>query len=399
MNSSFLFFWLSSGCTKEEKINEKEPTTDPAEELEDTTSDWPELDLFIEEKMAEGNIPGLGVAIIANGQVVLAKGYGWANIESQIPVDGDTPFMLASISKLFTGTAVMQLVEQEMLTLDDSVNDLLPYTIDNPQTEGEDIQVKHLVSHSSAIRDRYDVWGELGVPGALYTYGDSDIPLGEFMEGYLSPQGEWYRENNFLDAMPGEQYEYSNMATALAGQLVEDVSGTPLNIHSDINVFDVLGLANTGWHLDDFVNVDNIAMPYELHNGDYLAYGHYGYPDYPDGQLRASPADLARFLLAYTNGGSIDGQQILSSQTIDQMWDPVLPDLEPTQGVFWYWSEYWGRTLIGHNGSDYGVATDMYYNPATGVGIIVLANTDWRSGMTTAMDEIEQYMFELGESL
>ena len=117
-----------------------------------------DLDVYIETEMTAGRIPGLGIAIIANNEVAYVQGYGWANIEDQLPVTPDTPFMLASISKVFTATAVMQVVEDGVFSLDDSINDLLPFEVDNPRVEGEDIQVRHLVTHSSGIRDRYTVW-------------------------------------------------------------------------------------------------------------------------------------------------------------------------------------------------------------------------------------------------
>ena len=408
----FFFFLLCMGCqnpkgdqpTDEESLEPadepaSEPTDEPASEPgTEPSDDWTELDAFIEDQMEEGNIPGLGIAIIANGEVALSKGYGWANIEDQTPVTGDTPFMLASISKVFTGTALMQTAEDGLISLDDPINDLLPYTVDNPKVEGEEILVRHLVTHSSSIRDRYSVWGELGDPGALYVYGDSEIPLGEFMMDYLSTDGELYQESNFLNSMPGEQYTYSNLATALAGQLVEEVSGTPLDDHSDLYIFGALGMTNTGWHLADH-DPDLVAMPYSYAGSQYEAYGHFGYPDYPDGQLRSSAADLARFMLTYIQGGELDGQRILETDTISNMWEALLPDLEPTQGIFWYWDSYWGRDLIGHNGSDYGTATDMYYEPDTGVAIIVLCNTDWRNDSTAALDAIEEYLFEVGTEL
>jgi CubicO group peptidase (beta-lactamase class C family) len=406
----WLLVCLLSACNGSSSKDDPETDTDTDADTDtDTDTDTDadadkaallaELDSYIETEMEDGRIPGMGIAIIANDEVVYAQGYGWANIEDQLPVTADTPFMLASISKVFTGTALMQAVEAGALSLDDSINDLLPFEVDNPLVDGEDITVRHLATHSSGIRDRGNVWGQLGDPDALYVYGDSEIPLGEFLEGYLVEGGEWYNaERNFYDALQGDEYHYSNIASALAGYLLEVTTGVPLDDHSDANIFGPLGLTNTGWHLADH-DESLVAMPYRWSGGQHEPFGHFGYPDYPDGQLRSSPADLARFMLAYGQGGALEGVRILESATVEQMWEAQYPSLEPTQGIFWYWDDFSGRAVIGHNGSDYGVATDMYYDPETGVGIVALVNADTPASMYASMWDIEHKLLDVGDAL
>ena len=196
----------------------------------------------------------------------------------------------------------------------------------------------------------------------------------------------------------GEEYHYSNIATALAAYLVETTTGTPFDDHCDVNIFGPLGLTNTGWHLAD-LDENIVAMPYGWYQGQHQAFGHFGYPDYPDGQLRASPRDLATFLLAYGEGGTLGRAKILESATVEDMWTPQLPNVEPSQGVFWYWESMVGKDVIGHNGSDYGVATDMYYDPETGVGIVTLVNADTPASIYGSMWDIEDKLFEVGFSL
>jgi len=292
----------------------------------------------------------------------------------------------------------MQAVDAGHLDLDAPINDLLPFEVDNPYTAEEVITVRHLMTHTSTIRDRWDVWGDLGDPDALYTYGDSDIALGSVLEGYLVAGGEWYDERNYRDAWPGEEYRYCNMATALAGHLMETVTGVALDDHSDAEIFDPLGLDHTGWHLADH-DLAQVAIPYDNWGGSYTAYGHYGYPDYPDGQLRSSAADLGRFLLAYDLGGQLDGSRILTEESVAQMWERQVLEVEPSQGLFWYWSTEFGADLIGHDGGDYGVATSMYLDPETGIGIVTLANVDWTARTTNALTSIQSELFELGRSL
>jgi CubicO group peptidase (beta-lactamase class C family) len=337
------------------------------------------------------------VAVIAGGEVLLARGYGVLSIESEALVTADTPFMVASISKVVTATALMQLVEGGDLNINEPINNLLPFGVDNPRTEDEIILLRQLLTHTSGIRDRNNLWGELGDADALYVPGDSPIALGDFMEGYLVADGEWYREANFYPLMPDVGLRYSNIAFALAGHIVETVSGTPLDDHCDASIFSTLNMANTGWHLADF-DVDTVAVPHSGYGGDRTPYGHYGYPDYPDGQLRSSAADLARFLLAFDQGGALDGGRILEESTVDQMWTPQVPEVDDTQGLGWYWWNENGVDGVGHEGADYGVATQMFLDVDSGVGVIVLANVDWSSATTPAIMRISERLFEAGLS-
>ncbi len=141
-------------------------------------------------------------------------------------------------------------------------------------------------------------------------------------------------------------------------------------------------------------------MPYRTTNdGDFVPYGHFGYPDYPSGLLRASAHDMGRFIAAYSNGGELDGERVLEASTIDTMYEGVVPEVMASQGVFWYWSTIDGRDVIGHGGSDYGVSTDLLYDPGTGVGVVVMTNVEWGDGVTLPLISIEQLMFDAGEAL
>ncbi len=105
---------------------------------------------------------------------------------------------------------------------------------------------------------------------------------------------------------------------------------------------------------------------------------------------------MAGYLLGYDLGGALEGARILKSATVDEMFTRQVPGVEGTQGLFWYWSYGYGRELIGHNGGDYGVATEMLLDPETGVGIVLLANTDWTDRSGNAMDTIGSMLFEIG---
>jgi len=365
--------------------------TDSDGDTDEDGDPWEELDQFIELTMDHARIPGLAAAVVRDGDVIWAGGYGLSDIEAERSVTSDTPFLVASVSKTFVAVALMQLWEDGEISLDDAVNEILSFTVDNPQVEGETILVRHLVTHTSGIQDNWD-----NMP---YTFGsDSPIGLGEFLEAYLVPSGEYYDEEwNFYDFMPGESWEYGNVATALAAYLVETTAETPFDDLTDTTIFEPLSMENTGWHLADF-DIEDIAVPYGLEGGEYESYGHYGVPDYPDGQLRTSASDLARFLAAVSASGELDGVRILESETVEEMLSPQAPEIEAEQFVFWYGGDDGDRHLIGHNGGEDGAAADIYFSPETGVGVVLLMNTDWTSAVEDAAADIEARLFEIGEA-
>ena len=108
---------------------------------------------------------------------------------------------------------------------------------------------------------------------------------------------------------------------------------------------------------------------------------------------------MGRFLAAYAGGGELDGERILSEETVAEMFTVQLPDVESTQGVFWYWSDHLGPEMIGHNGGDYGTATDLYFDVDSGVGIVVMANVDWRRASSRAIGLIEDELLAVGMGL
>ena len=356
-----------------------------------TVDPFADAETFIIEQINQGQIPGLAAAVTYRGKVVWTGAYGYANVEDKVAATVKTPFMLASVSKTVTGVAVMHAVEYEAVSLDDPINSVLPFAVDNPRVDGEVINLRHLVSHTSGIRDN---WGNMP-----YFDGDPTVPLGSFVEGYLVEGGEWFDATaNFYDAMPGEAFEYGNVATALAGFVVEHTTQTPFDDYCDKHIFDVLNMNNTGWHLADF-DATTVAMPYEVVGGAYATDGHYGYADYPDGQLRSSVTDIARFLAAISSDGTLDGAQVLSKNSVKELLAPQYPEVDSGQFVFWYETTIAGRKVIGHNGGDIGVATQISFSPETNIGVIVLMNVSWSDKVTAAAEAVQGYLYDVAEQL
>ena len=153
------------------------------------------LDAYILNKMEDEHISGLGAALVKDGELLWFGNYGLANREENIPVTESTIYMLASVSKTITVTAVMQLYEDGLFELDDAVNDYLPFDVYNPNYPDSVITIKQLLTHTSAIRDNWDL-----LP---YFDGDAPIPLGDFLFDYLSVDGVNYNAAlNFAEFAP-----------------------------------------------------------------------------------------------------------------------------------------------------------------------------------------------------
>ncbi len=332
------------------------------------------LDGFIHDQMREGRLPGLAAAVVKDGELAWARGYGLANIAHERRASADVEFMLASVSKTVAAVAVMQAVEDGLVDLDADVNDVLPFAVRNPEFPDDAITARMLLTHTSSLRDNWSVLN------TIYTQGDSPVPLGEFLAEYLVPGGRHYdAEKNFLSSSPGSAYRYCNEAAALAAYLVEAASGTGFDVWCTQRIFAPLGMEQTSWFLRGLDPTD-VAMPYRyVRSGDrYRRYGQYGYPDYPDGQLRTSARELGRFLLAFVRGGELDGVRILEESTVQEMRRDQVPDVVAGQGLIWYAIRRNGERLLGHNGGDSGVATQMFFRERDGAGVITLANGDWR---------------------
>ena len=331
------------------------------------------LETTILEHMDNKNVSGLAAIIIQDSNIVWEGYYGLADRNLGKPVDTSTIFMMASISKTITATALMQLHEDGLFELDDAINEYLPFSVTPVSHPDADITFRQLLTHTSSIRDNWSVLID------LYTIGNSPLALGDFLEDYLSPGGDYYSSQSFYGYAPGGNANYSNVGAALCGYLVEAITGQPFNAYCHAQIFEPLCMDNTGWFLSE-LDTTLIARPYTYIFGTYYDQGLYGYPDYPDGQLRTTARSLAKFLGAYMQNGTLYGTTLLEESTVESMLEVHDADLDAIQGLMWYQWNLGGEPHWGHNGGDDGVSTDMYFNPATRTGYIVLTNGEAFNG-------------------
>ncbi len=191
-------------------------------------------------------IPGFAAQILHGDELIYAKGFGFSDLANQHLFTPQTIHNLASISKTFIGVAIMLLVEEGKLALDDPINDFLPFEIWSPHFPETVITVRHLVSHTSSLNDNFDDGekraSELKEP---LGYKPDDIPeslaedihywdgtflsLEKYLEQAFTPNGKFYEKGNFSNFKPGEKSEYSNEGSNLAALIVEKVSGMPFS--------------------------------------------------------------------------------------------------------------------------------------------------------------------------
>ena len=304
------------------------------------------LDGVVLPLMKNNNSPSGTVAVSLNGELIFAKGYGFEDIEEQVPVDpAATLFRPGSISKLFTWVSVMQLVEQGKLDLDTDVNTYLE-SFQIKETFEEPITLRHIMTHTPGFED-----GGLGY--LIIDDPEKAISLREAMQRY-QPE----RVNP-----PGVQTAYSNYATALAGLIVENVSGVPFNDYVEQNILDPLGMQNSSFAepLPPELAA-HMAKSYKLEAGGFKEkpfeiVANFG----PAGALSATATDMLRFAQAILNGGELDGIRILGADTLEEMLSRQFTHDDRVTGMAlgFYESDYNGSRVVGHGGDTQWFHSDL----------------------------------------
>jgi CubicO group peptidase (beta-lactamase class C family) len=328
------------------------------------------------------HVPGVASAAIFDGEIVWSEGYGFANIEDSIPTGDTTLFMLASISKTFTGTALLQLWEKDIFELDDNINDYMPFEVINPYHPDSTIPFRSLMSHTSSLDDNWDVMY------STYVQGDTPIPLEQYVQDYFLPGGVYFDPlKNFELWSPETQWEYCNHNFVLIGYLVQNIIGQPFDQYCNDSLFAPLGLTETSWFLAG-LDTNNVAMPYNYSGGSHIPLGHFGYADFPAGTLRTSAVQLARFLKMFLQSGELDGTRILESETVDSMLTIQYPSLSSSQGLAWFYQRVGTRWVWQHGGGDQGVSTLASFCPDDNTAVVVLANLSSYTAVNSISYEI-----------
>ena len=346
---------------------------EPAAQLtSDDVQSW--LDGFMPYALQRGEVAGAVVVVVKDGKPLFEKGYGYADIDKHIPVDPKgTLFRPGSTSKLFTWTAVMQLVEQGKLDLDKDVNSYIDFAI--PAYDGKPITLRNIMTHTAGFEE--------SVKGLITEKPEQLTGLGETLK-------RWVPDRIYA---PGTTPAYSNYATALAGYIIERVSGEPFDVYIKNHIFTPLEMEHSSFHqpLPDDLK-PGMAQGYP--QADLPAKGYELIPLAPAGSLAATGDDIGRFMIAHLQDGKFGDKQILKPETTLQMHGTALtivPRL-PRMELGFYEQPINGHQVIGHGGDTEFFHSYLWLYPDDHVGLYISMNSAGKEG---AAHTIRQELFEL----
>jgi len=354
-----------------------------------------ELDEFIRDRMHQAKLPGLAAALVKDGHLLWAKGFGWADVEGQRPVTTDTVFKVASISKTVTAATILKACEDGLLDLDGPVNEHLPFAVTHPRDAKKPITLRMLLSHTSGLRDNPDILE------TLYTVGEVRHNLRQFLNDYLKSGGCYYdAQANFTEESPGTAFEFCSVGLSLAGYVLECVAGQPFDAYTERSVFELLGMDGAAWWP---ARIEKAPLAYPYRHVRFMDafehYGHYAFPHYPGSGLHCSVAQLWR-LFGVFSGERLHGvPQLLSDDTARLMRTEHYPDAGPGIGLGCYYEERDGLKLLGHAGADHGVAARMFWNEAQHAGVITLGNGEPTTKARWTLMAIENRLFDAAQAL
>ncbi len=318
--------------------------------------------------MKQLNVVGLSVAVVKKGEIIYTHSLGLKDIESNTPLNNDNIFRIASISKSFSATSIMQLAEAKKLSLEDDFSDLVGFKIRNPKYPKTVITLKMVMSHTSSINDSQ----------------------GYFNLDVINPNSnlDWVKCYN--DYEPGKGYQYCNLNYNMVGTVIEKKSGERFDQYVKHHILDPLKLY--GGYCVDSLDNNRFAMLYaydsasEIFTASPAAYAPrreeinnyvmgYSTPVFsPTGGMKISSTDLAKYMIMHMNKGTFKGVKIISKKSASLMQTPIaeeegyglaisnLPNLIP------------GKMMTGHTGSAYGLYSAMFFHPKEKFGIVVITN-------------------------
>ncbi|AEC51585.1 beta-lactamase-like protein [Pyrococcus sp. NA2] len=324
------------------------------------------LESFIVEKMAERRVPGISISIIKDGDVVYAKGFGYRNVEARLPSTPETIYGIGSITKSFTALAIMKLVEEGGLSLDDPVEKYVDIKL---RPFGEPVTVHHLLTHSSGIPSLG--YAEAFIDGMVG--GDNWLPVSTPEEtiAFARDMEKW------AVAKPGERFFYLNTGYVLLGKIIEKVSGVPYEEYIKKKILEPLGMKRSYFFKEEVEKEKDVAMGYILDKEGRLVPQPFPYGITADGGLLSSVLDLAKYLKMYIERD----ETIVSKEYIEKMetlyikvpWE-IFGGEGYGYGLIIY-PNFLGEKLVGHSGSVGMYTGYVGYISEKKIGVAVLENS------------------------
>jgi CubicO group peptidase (beta-lactamase class C family) len=320
------------------------------------------LDGFVPYALQLGDIAGGVVTVVKDGEIIFAKGYGYADVAARKPVDPKTTmFRPGSVSKLFTWTAVMQLVAAGKLDLDQDVNTYLDFQI--PARDDGPITLRHIMTHTAGFEEQ--------VKSLITSKPKNLVPLREYVEH--STPGRIFKA--------GSTPAYSNYATALAGYIVERVSGERFDAYIDRHIFKPLDMQYSTFTQplpDKFAN--DMSKGYKVASAPPEDY-ELVIPA-PAGSLASSGNDMAHFMIAHLQNGEYHGNRILPERIAIMMHQTPTDMIAPLNRMMlgFYEQNYNGHRVISHGGDTEYMHSYLHLFPDDHVGLYMSFNSAGREG-------------------
>jgi CubicO group peptidase (beta-lactamase class C family) len=329
-------------------------------------ADKAEADLQIIMKRL--NVVGLSVAVVKHNKIIYTHSFGLKDIESNTPLTDQDIFRIASISKSFSATSVMQLAEAKKLSLSDDFSNLVGFKIRNPKYPETVITLKMVLSHTSSINDSQG-----------YFTLDSINP---------AKSANWAKCYN--DYEPGKGYQYCNLNYNMTGAVIEKISGERLDNYVKHHILDPLQLY--GGYCVDSLNNSLLATLYEYDSASKkftpspMAYAPrreelknyiFGYSTpalSPTGGMKISATDLAKYMMMHMNFGKCNGVRIISKKSSRLMQTKISDEEGYGLAISELDSLIPGKVMKGHTGSAYGLYSAMFFHPKEKFGIVVITN-------------------------
>jgi len=323
--------------------------------LQEQQPDFSQVEKTVLEELKETNTPGATVAIVSGERVVYTKAFGTSNVETGAPMTPDMLFRIGSTTKMFTATALVTLAEEGKLKLDEAIGKHVDGL--NPKIAG--LTTHQLLSHTAGIIDEAPMYGD-----------HDDSAMGRTIRSWKDDQ---------LFTEPGKIISYSNPGYWLAGFVVETISGRPYADQMSENIFKPLGMTRTTFRPTE-------AMTYPIAQGHNAAGKSAptvvrpfadNAASWPAGSMFTNVLDLSRFIIAFMNGGKLEGKQVLSPQVIAKLSTPqvsIPSDQNAKYGYGLMISNYRGVRVVEHGGSRSGYGSVIKMAPEHRFAVIVLGN-------------------------
>lgn len=312
------------------------------------------IDSLMTTEMAREKIPGAGFVFVQNGQVVLQRGYGVSNVVSKRRVVPDsTIWRVGSISKVFTVTAMMQLVDRGLVDLDAPV-DRYVRRIRVPPTYPDSVTVRHLLDHTAGFDEIR--------PGTQAATRDDILPLDRFLQGRL-----------VRIRPPGRTTAYSTYGITVAGEMIEEVAGVPFEAFLKRNLWEPLGMRRSSILVPAALEKD-VATGYEVVGDSVVAQQWEWYHTTPASSVNATVADMARFMEAHLERGAADGARILSVRSALEMQRQQVTMHPSMPGYALGFNEDFVGDLrvVEHGGNMAGFSSLMVLIPSARAGFFVV---------------------------